>query len=217
MANDTTIHDPAVTLADFLATPVGDGTWSDVFGAGKIDQNGAPADASDIPSHPGRLYFDGLDDMFQACWAALHLAAKTWAAANDAARDAIGSDNGLSVGDILFNTDTRTIWYCVSVDGGSSSTWAPVRTGALEASFSLSLAGQIDAGESQDVTVSVPGAVLGDFVLATPITVSDLPASWTWSAFVSAADTVTIRVANNSGSATNPFAHDWRVRVEAAT
>ncbi len=64
------------------------------------------------------------------------------------------------------------------------------------------------AGASTDVTVT--GAALGDFVLLGPgVDVADV----TVSAFVTAANTVTIRVQNESGGAVNLASSTWNILV----
>lgn len=64
------------------------------------------------------------------------------------------------------------------------------------------------AGASTDVTVT--GAALGDFVLLGPgVDVADV----TVSAFVTAANTVTIRVQNESGGAVNLASSTWNIMV----
>jgi hypothetical protein len=64
------------------------------------------------------------------------------------------------------------------------------------------------AGETKSVTVT--GAALGDFVLATPlIDAIDL----LWSAYVQAADTVEIKIQNEAGAARNLASTTWRILV----
>lgn len=58
-------------------------------------------------------------------------------------------------------------------------------------------AGSLADGAGESDTVAVPGVVLGDIVIGCSINV-DL-AGITWTAYVSAADVVTIRVQNESG------------------
>jgi hypothetical protein len=70
-----------------------------------------------------------------------------------------------------------------------SDTW--VVTATLDAGSLVDAAGESD-------TVAVPGVALGDMVLGVSFAVSEAGMSVT--AYVSAADTVTIRVQNESGS-----------------
>lgn len=65
------------------------------------------------------------------------------------------------------------------------------------------------AGENQSVTV--PGAKFGDFVrVAAPYTLSGI----TVTAYVSAADTVTIRIQNESGGTLDLASGTWNGIVE---
>lgn len=65
------------------------------------------------------------------------------------------------------------------------------------------------AGENQSVTVT--GARFGDFVrVAAPYTLSGI----TVSAYVSAADTVTIRIQNESGGTLDLASGTWNIVVE---
>jgi hypothetical protein len=68
------------------------------------------------------------------------------------------------------------------------------------------------AQTSSDLTVSVPGAVDGDEVTLTVPSVSML-ASSCYNAWVSAADTVTVRFNNYSAGALDPASGDFRVVV----
>ena len=71
----------------------------------------------------------------------------------------------------------------------------------------------IEPGRSVDLTTSMGAgtAAVGDFARAVPP--PDFPAGLIWSAFVSAADTVTVRVANMTASAINPAPGTWKVAV----
>jgi len=69
----------------------------------------------------------------------------------------------------------------------------------------------IPAGSTAELTLSVKGAEIGDTVLASPNTTVE--AGLVWCAYVSAADTVTLRVANVTGAAIDPAARTWRVSV----
>lgn len=68
------------------------------------------------------------------------------------------------------------------------------------------------AQTASDLTVTVLGAQLGDFVeLSVPVV--SIQANSSYSAWVSAADEVTVRFNNYSSSAKNPGSGDFRVRV----
>ncbi len=47
----------------------------------------------------------------------------TWVAATETLRDAIGSNQGLVVGDLCLVQATDTVWVCLTVAGGDASTW----------------------------------------------------------------------------------------------
>jgi hypothetical protein len=64
------------------------------------------------------------------------------------------------------------------------------------------------AGETKVVTVT--GAALGDFVIATPI-IDAIDLLWT--AYVQAANTVEIRVQNEAAGARNLASTTWRILV----
>jgi hypothetical protein len=59
-------------------------------------------------------------------------------------------------------------------------------------------------------TITVEGAAAGDAVFASP---SGDPGDLVWSAYVSAADEVTVAVANVTGSNVTPTTRDWRASV----
>jgi len=67
MANPVNIFDFAgETLATFLATPVSDGTYADVFGTEKVDNQ--PAAATQVFEYAGELLSNGVDDFIQAAY-----------------------------------------------------------------------------------------------------------------------------------------------------
>lgn len=108
-------------------------------------------------------------------------------------------------------------WECVTA--GTPGTWVEVRTftgGGLN--FSKLLAGSatldfpsIAANGSQSLTITVTGAVSGDAAIASPP--ATLNANLSFVAYVSAADTVTIRIHNNTGGAIDPASATWKVTV----
>lgn len=69
----------------------------------------------------------------------------------------------------------------------------------------------IAASVSSELTVAVVGAVVGDSVHTVPNGAPET--GLIWSAYVSAADTVTIRVANVTAAAINPAVRTWRATV----
>jgi hypothetical protein len=66
----------------------------------------------------------------------------------------------------------------------------------------------IAAGQSQELTVTVPGAAVGDAVAAGPP--SSLPAGLSATAYVSAVDTVSVRLSNPTAAAINPASASWK-------
>jgi hypothetical protein len=79
----------------------------------------------------------------------------------------------------------------------------------LTASASLDFP-SIAAQSSTTLTVTVAGASLGDTMTATPPT---LAAGLVFAAYISAADTVTVRMTNVTAAAINPAAGTWTVSV----
>lgn len=72
--------------------------------------------------------------------------------------------------------------------------------------------GSTSGGASTDLTITVTGAVSGDIVwLGVPN--GSMPAGGTFFAWVSAADTVTVRFANNSGGSLDPSSGTFKVKV----
>ncbi len=71
--------------------------------------------------------------------------------------------------------------------------------------------GSIAANVSADLTVTLNGARANDIALVGPPAAPD--AEITFTAFVSADDTVTVRAANNSAGAVNPASATYRVVV----
>ena len=71
----------------------------------------------------------------------------------------------------------------------------------------------IPANSSADLTITVTVAAVGDDAIANPNSAGGVPAGVTWSAFVSAANTVTVRMLNGTTGAIDPPAGNWRARV----
>jgi hypothetical protein len=83
-------------------------------------------------------------------------------------------------------------------------------TGALSATATLNFA-SIAAGASEDLTITLTGAVVGDSVdLGLPAAPT---AGIVFIAFVSAADTVTVRATNITGGAVDPASATYRVTL----
>lgn len=71
-------------------------------------------------------------------------------------------------------------------------------------------------GTEQELAITVSGAADGDDCRAVPFVTtpfSALEAGLSWSAWVSAANTVTVRLRNNSASSINPVSRSWRATV----
>lgn len=84
-------------------------------------------------------------------------------------------------------------------------------TGHLSAAVALNF-GSIAAGTTAELTATVTGAAVGNVTaIATPNTT--IEAGLIWSAYVSAADTVTVRLANVTSGAIDPANKGWRIDV----
>jgi hypothetical protein len=92
---------------------------------------------------------------------------------------------------------------------GDGSTITKVLSGSASLDF-----GSISAAAQADLTITVTGAAVGDeVVMALPAAPA---AGIVFNAFVSAANTVTVRASNISGSPVNPAAATYGVVVIAA-
>jgi hypothetical protein len=110
-----------------------------------------------------------------------------------------------------------TGWQCTA--SGTPGTWVECRaltgggvdfTKLLTATATLDFA-SIAAGATAELTITVTGAATGDFViLAAP---SGIEAGLMWTGFVSAADTVKIRLHNTTGGAVDPASASWKATV----
>lgn len=70
----------------------------------------------------------------------------------------------------------------------------------------------IAANTTEELTITVTGAVVGSVVMLGPP--SAIEAGLLWCGYVSAANTVTVRIHNQSGGAVNPASATWHVLVE---
>lgn len=128
MANSPTALDFTITLSAWLATAVGDGTWADVISELKLDQSGSEVAATAIKNAAGQLWANVQDDMFAHNLQFHSKGTKIWRRATEVARNALGSDDALAVGDICLVDVTRSVYICTAVSGATSSTWeAPLR------------------------------------------------------------------------------------------
>lgn len=71
----------------------------------------------------------------------------------------------------------------------------------------------ITAAGHADLTIAVTGAALGGMAVVSPNGAPE--AGLVWNAFVSAADTVTVRVSNITAAAIDPASRSWRADVWA--
>jgi len=69
----------------------------------------------------------------------------------------------------------------------------------------------INAGSTSELTISVPGATTGSSCSCAPNTT--IEAGLSWSSYVSAANTVTVRLSNITAGAINPVSRSWKVTV----
>lgn len=98
----------------------------------------------------------------------------------------------------------KVILQTQGLDIGDSSSSFPI-TGRLHKEISLDFT-SIAAHTTSELTVSVPGVVLRDIVVATP---ESLVSGLMWNAYVSAVDTVRLRLANVTTSAIDPVSGAW--------
>jgi hypothetical protein len=82
--------------------------------------------------------------------------------------------------------------------------------GLLSATASLSF-GAIANGATATQTITVTGAAAGNDATASPA--ASIGGGFVWSAYVSGSNTVTVIVANLSGSTTTPSTQTWRAVV----
>jgi len=110
-------------------------------------------------------------------------------------------------------------WECTA--SGTPGTWVECRaltgggvdfTKLLTATATLDF-GSIAANGIGELTITVTGAATGDFAIVSAP--AALESGLTFSAFVSAADTVKIRLHNNSGGAVDPASASWKATVMA--
>jgi hypothetical protein len=139
MANAVNIFNFAgEDLAAFLAKPVSNGTYADVFGTLKFDQAGEEASATEIQQYAGQLLGNGVDDFIQAAYPYIRQIAQGGVTPNSNAKDTIpgevviGSDTVLATGlsqTPLADSVTLDLNGIVQVEGsdylivGTSITW----------------------------------------------------------------------------------------------
>ena len=90
----------------------------------------------------------------------------------------------------------------LAIGGGAVATNHRSATGTLDFS-------SIAANTTAELTITVTGAVVGDTCSATPNGAPE--AGLVWSAYVSSANTVTVRLGNTTTSSIDPASRSWRV------
>lgn len=116
-----------------------------------------------------------------------------------------------TAGEVIMNTANTAGqpmgWICSS--GGTPGTWREWGHRTIDATTTWDPASIAD-GDGETKSLTVTGAALGDFVqVAAPYDLQDLQAT----AYVQAADTVEIRLDNNTGGAVDLASGTWKVRV----
>ena len=106
--------------------------------------------------------------------------------------------------DFTFATDTLTVTKAKVGSSGNAM------DGVFSATATLDF-GSIASNATAQLTMTVTGAAVGDVVMLGPP--STIEADLTWSAFVSAANTVAIRLHNTSGGSVDPASATWRAQV----
>lgn len=127
-------------------------------------------------------------------------------------RDTIPTSGTWKVGDICVNTTPTTTgilaWVCTTA--GTPGNWQTSGFITLTGSAVIDLS-SIPAGGIETATITVDGAVSGDNSVATPQ--AAIENGLIWCAYVSAANTVTIRVLNATSGAVDPAPIIWRAKV----
>ena len=124
MANSPSKIDLNVSWANLIATAIGDGTFSDIVVTTKFDTGAAAV--TDQDEAAGQYWSNLQDDMMAAVYPYVYKAQHLWKAADDTARDALGSGDDLAVSDLCWVVSLNELWYVTAVTGVSSSTWAQV-------------------------------------------------------------------------------------------
>lgn len=112
------------------------------------------------------------------------------------------------------NTQGVTVTGALVVGNGPSAGGrmavgaSPVQINGIFNSTSTALAiASVTAASSNETSVTVTGARVGDIVVASPQ--AAIQAGLTWCAYVSANDTVKLRVANDTAGNLTPTAVNW--------
>lgn len=108
-------------------------------------------------------------------------------------------------------------WRCVA--SGTPGTWVECREltgGGLDVTKLLTATATLDfpsvgSNSMASLTATVTGAAAGDFVIVSPPAAFE--SGFTFCAFVSATDTVKVRIHNNNGGAVDPASGTWGITV----
>jgi hypothetical protein len=94
--------------------------------------------------------------------------------------------------------------------GASTASAARTNLGFITDTATLDFP-SISSNNNEELTMTVTGAAIGDIVmLGAP---SAIESDLTWCGYVSAADTVTVRLHNSSGGSVNPASATWKATV----
>lgn len=104
------------------------------------------------------------------------------------------------------NRLSDALQYIQQFNTGSPNKIARLLSVAATLDFPL-----IGVGAVATLNVTATGAAIGDYVTVCPP--ASLEAGLVYSGFVSAADTVTIRVLNGSGAGVDPVSASWKVLI----
>lgn len=103
-------------------------------------------------------------------------------------------------------------WICVTA--GAPGTWSSF--GGFNVNAMITATATLDfpsiaAGATAELTMSVNFATVGDVVSANPSTT--LESGLIWCAYISASNTVTIRIHNTTAGAIDPASRTWRATI----
>lgn len=127
-------------------------------------------------------------------------------------RDAIPTTGSWAVGDIVYNTVPTTGGYIgwVCITAGTPGTFKGFGSINLQGSITWDPASLADGAGETSLAITVTGSALGDFVMVSaPYDLQGI----TCNGYVSAADTVKIRIQNETGGIIDLASGTWRVKT----